>query len=254
MSLSHGNNSIPLGKLLMGFDASNTKAYPGTGNIIYDMKNANNAATVNMGTDIEFATDEGGAFNMIAGNSYINFTGVAANIASILNLSNFAIETLVQSTDVTYPHSYHPLFVGSTARDLNDNGWSIGNSWDGTDTSVSIRAADGTNFGTVNMALAVQHRPVINKIYHRVCNIDRSSGVTTTLYQNGELVGQENISNVTGGIYDESNTDFQGGTLFGYVFGWRFQGKVYSVKIYDGTLSIDEIGALFNNIDKRYTI
>jgi hypothetical protein len=65
-------------------------------------------------------------------------------------------------------------------------------------------------------------------------------------------MGTHNASSVTGSIYDGTTTDFQTGVVFGYVWGWRFIGGIYTIKVYNRILSGNEIVQNYNATKLRF--
>jgi hypothetical protein len=165
-----------------------------------------------------------------------------ATLAAILGSSNLTVETIVKSTNVVYPRSRHPFFINATVTSATDRGWSVGHT--SSSTSIEVRASDGVNLavGTIN------HTVTQSTTYHRTFTIDRSSGLLTKYYVNGIYIGQFNAPSITGSIFSNQIVKF------GEVWGWRYIGDLYIIKIYNRILSENEIKANFEATRGRYGI
>ena len=224
--------------LVLHLDAANSRSYPGTGTTWNDLS-ANKRQISSSG--LTYNSNQGGALNMPTGSELLTIVPTT-EIANILAAQDFSIETVVKSTNVVYPRSRHPIYVNDTVTATSTKGWSAGHT--STATQIEIRACDGVNL--VNGY--IQHSVEEATVYHRVFTISRSSGLLTTYYVNGIQVGQVNAPAVTGTIYTSGNI------VFGNVWGWRYIGDIYSVKVYSKVLSVAEIQQNYQATRTRYGI
>jgi hypothetical protein len=232
------NTSIVRNGLVMYFDAANPKSYPGSGATWFDLSSLRNNGTLINGT--LFNTDTKG-INFDGGDEDFRITPNAA-LATILGSSNLTIETFVKSTNVVYPRSRHPFFINDIATSSSNKGWSVGHN--ASSTSIEVRASDGVSLAVGTISHTVQE----STTYHRIFTIDRSSGLLTKYYVNGNYIGQFNAPSITGTIF--SNQIIK----FGDVWGWRYIGDLYIIKIYSRLLSESEIQANFQSLRGRYDI
>lgn len=233
------NTSIVRDGLVLYLDATNPKSYPGSGSSWIDLSSLKNNGTLINGT--LFNTETKG-INFDGGDEDFRVTP-DATLAAILATSDLTIETFVKSTDVVYPRSRHPFFINATVTSVSDLGWSVGHR--ASTNYIEVRASDGVNLATGS----IYHSTIQESTtYHRVFTIDRSSGLLTSYYINGSYVGQFNAPAVTGPIF--SNKIIK----FGEVWGWRYIGDLYIIKIYSKILSENEIKANFEALRGRYGI
>lgn len=224
--------------LVLHLDAANPKSYPGSGTIWNDL-------TINKrqisSSGLTYNTNQGGALNMPTGGELLTIVPTTEQ-ANILASQDFSIETVVKSTNVVYPRSRHPLYVNDTVTAATTKGWSAGHA--STATQIEIRACDGVNLANGYIQHSVQEATT----YHRVFTISRASGLLTTYYVNGVQIGQVNAPSVTGTIYSSGNI------VFGNVWGWRFIGDIYLIKVYNRVLSLAEIQQNYEALRGRYGI
>ena len=72
--------------------------------------------------------------------------------------------------------------------------------------------------------------------------------MSTTYFVNGEQIGQVNAPTVTGTIYNNGNL------VLGNVWGWRYIGDIYLIKVYNKVLTNAEIKQNFEATRKRYGV
>lgn len=243
MSCASGPNIIKSNQLF-NFDAAHQNSYSGTGYTWYDLKN-NRPLSISLG---EYSSNNFGALNFPIGNEYFSLPLIGNEDLSILGTTDFTIETVVRSDDVAYPRSRHPLKLFHTVTGASTPGWSCGHS--STSTSMEIMCADGTNHSRI----IIDTDDILESTYyHRVLTVSRSSGLLTKLFINGKYIGQANATNVTGSIYNP--TPENGSILgFGNVWGWRYIGEIFIIKIYDKVLTDNEIIQNHNALRSRFNI
>jgi hypothetical protein len=244
MALYHSPLVVTDG-LVLYLDAANTKSYPGSGTAWNDLsQNGNNAALVN---GLLFTNTGSGELFMDGGDEYIRIPP-SSNLSNYFSTGSFTVETIVRSTNVSYPQSRHPIYVNGTVVGTAYRGWSAGHN--STSTQIEIRVSDGTNFSSGY----ISHTVAQSTPYHRVFTVDRTFGCSTNYYVNSALIGNHNATSVTGSIYDGTTTDFQTGMVFGYVWGWRYIGGISIIKVYNKVLSQAEITQNFNALRTRFGI
>lgn len=237
MSIYSGPEIITDG-LVLSLDAANPKSYPGTGNTWYDLSLNKHTPTI---TGLTYTTANSGSMNMPLGSEL--FTVVPnSSLAQIFASGDFSIETVVRSTNGVYPRSRHPIYVNDTVTGASVKGWSAGHG--ATATQIELRVCDGTNLANKFIAHTVQE----STVYHRVFTISRAAGALTKYYVNGALIGDFDAPSVTGTIYSGNNL------VFGNVWGWRYIGDIFSIRIYNKVLTSNEIKKSFNATRGRFGI
>jgi len=242
MSVSGGPNIVEDG-LVLYLDAANIKSYGGSGTVWNDLSGNGNVANLVNGT--LFTTSSGGSVYMDGGNEYLRVSP-SSNLSEYFSTNSFSIETVVKSDNVVYPRSRHPIYINGTVTSNSTPGWSAGHQ--STATSIQIISGDGVNRQVTN----INHNVVESTIYHRIFTIDRTNGVLTKYYVNGNYIGEANHASVIGSIYDGITTDFQTGFVFGYVWGWRYIGDIYKISVYNKVLTPQEIQNNYNALKGRF--
>jgi hypothetical protein len=234
------NTSVVRDGLVLYLDAANLKSYPGSGATWFNLAGfENNATIVN---SIVYNSNSKGAINFDTGNEDIVISTLTSSLADHLSSGNFTVETFVKSTNVVYPRSRHPFYINDTVTSSSTKGWSVGHS--SSASTIEVRTCDGTNLSSGTIAHSVQE----STTYHRIFTVNRSSGLLTRYYVNGNYIGQFNSPSVTGTIYSS------GGIKFGDVWGWRYIGDIYVIKIYNRILSDSEIKNNFESLKGRFGI
>jgi|694.fasta_scaffold115887_5 hypothetical protein len=243
MVLNRDYESIKTDGLVLDLDAGFVSSYPKNGTTWYDLSgNENNASLVN---GLQFNNTNSGEIYMDGGDEYIQVSP-SVNLQSYFSNNSFTITLIVKSDNVVYPRSRCPIYVNSTVVGPSYKGWSAGHGASGS--SMQIRVGDGTNLSQTDIPHVVSE----STVYLRTFTIDRTNGALTKYYVNGSYIGQHNATNVTGSIYDGTNTDFVTGFVFGYVWGWRFIGGIYNIMVYNRLLSETEILQNFNAQKGRF--
>ena len=224
--------------LVLALDATNSKSYPGSGNTWFDLSpNKLTPAT----TGLTYTNTYSGSMNMTLGNELLTVVP-SASLGQTFETGDFSIETVVRSTNGVYPRSRHPIYVNDTVTSASVKGWSAGHG--ATATQIELRVCDGINLANKFLSHTVQE----STVYHRVFTISRASGVLTKYYVNGALIDDFNAPSVTGTIYSGNNL------VFGNVWGWRYIGDIFSIRVYDRVLTAAEIKQSFNATRARYNI
>lgn len=229
--------------LVINLDAADINSYPGSGTTWYDLSgNGNNASLVN---GLAYTSVNKGEVFMDGGDEYIRIPP-SSNLTSYFSTSSFTVETVVRSTNVTYPQSRHPFYVNGTVTSTPNRGWSVGHA--SSTSTLEVRVSDGTNISNTLIAHTVSEATP----YHRVFTVDRAVGCVTKYYVNSLLYGTHNASTVVGSIYDGTTTDFETGVVLGYVWGWRYIGGVSLIRVYNRVLTLAEIQQNYNATKNRF--
>lgn len=234
MSIYHSPTIVTNG-LFLSLDAANKRSYSGSGTSWLDASGNNNNSSISSAPT--FDSQNKGAIFINSQDVVVPHT---STISSFFATGSFTIETIVKSTDSTYPLSRHPFFVNQNPTASNIPGWSVGHGI--SSSSIEVRSCDGTNLNST----FINHNVVESTIYHRVFVVSRSPALTTNYYVNGQYVGQAVASSVTGSIYGS------GGFAFGNVWGWRYKGFLYIIRIYNRALNQNEISTNFNATRLRF--
>jgi hypothetical protein len=236
-------DNIVTNGLVLNLDSSQKNSHPGSGTIWYDLSgNGNDASLLN---GLQFNNTNSGEIYMDGGDEYIQVTP-SSNLQSYFSNNSFTITLIVKSDNVVYPRSRCPIYVNSTVTGSSYKGWSAGHG--ASASSIQIRVGDGTNLSVADIPHVVSE----STVYLRTFTVDRTNGALTKYYVNGSYIGQHNATNVTGSIYDGTNTDFVTGLVFGYVWGWRFIGGIYNIMVYNRLLSETEILQNYNTQKTKF--
>ena len=230
-------DNIVTNGLVLSLDCSQKNSHPGSGTSWYDLSgNGNDASLLN---GLQFNSTNSGEIYMDGGDEYIQVPP-SSNLQSYFSNNSFTITVIVKSDNVVYPRSRCPIYVNSTVTASSYKGWSAGHG--ASASSIEIRVGDGTNLSNG----FISHNVAESTVYLRTFTVDRTNGALTKYYVNGSYIGQHIATNVTGSIYDGTNTDFVTGFVFGYVWGWRFIGGIYNIMVYNRLLSETEILQNYN--------
>jgi hypothetical protein len=200
-------------------------------------------STVTYQNTVSYSSDNEGGINMDTGDEYLHITP-SPTLASILPQSDLTVELVVRSDDVVYPRSRIPFYIGSDANVSTEKGWSIGHR--ASSTKLEMSAADGTTRETLDLTVTTIEE---STTYHRVFTINRTTGVNSDFYLNGEFEVNYDLPNITGDIYNSGDK-----ITLGYIQGWRFIGDIYIIKIYNRILSATEIAQNFNAYKNRFNL
>lgn len=153
-------------------------------------------------------------------------TSYLYSAASNLNpgTGSLTVEGWVYATDYTYPGTR--FAVGNYAGSGTPC-WAIDASYyaDG----MYVLFSDGTNRVNATISLDSGYRPpdTINKWAHIAVVFDRSAGRTYAYINGKKQSNSENISSVTGNVYNPSNQ-----VQIGNAAGWKIYGRVDNIRIY----------------------
>ena len=224
--------------LIMHLDAADKNSYPGSGTTWYDLSGNNSNGTLVNG--LLYSNLRGGAFTMDGGDETITFS--SSILDTTLPSNSFTLISVVEAANIVYPRSTHPFSIYGNPT-VSSKGWQAG---EGTsDTYINIEVSDGTNYTYGYLYPTAQ----INTIYHRVFTVDRTAGVTSTYYINGQQIGLVTAPTVTGTIYTAGST-----IQFGNNVGWRFIGNIYQFQMYNKVLTPAEIQQNYQQHRTRFNL
>jgi hypothetical protein len=234
---------IVTSNLSVYLDASESASYPGSGTTWTDLSgNGNNATLVN---GVGYNSGNGGSLVFDGSDDSITIAN-SLSLQNTLSLNSFSITTVSKSIDfTTSPKSLHPFWMETYV--LNGT-WAIANrgmsSADGGNGPSSY-AIEVNNGGTYFVG-SVNHNAVTSTIYHRTIVIDRTNGFTFKYYVNGIFLGETGSTSITGSIYTS------GGMSFGNMWGWVFNGNLYSLYLHSKALTASEISQNFSAVKWRF--
>jgi hypothetical protein len=169
-----------------------------------------------------------------------------ANIGAVLSASlsipnTFSFACWVKNNDLTYPQAPLPMKFSNGApystASTSNKGWEFSHGNNSKLTLNNGSTAQELNFGT-------PHASYLGSWYHLVftvdCHLKKAS-----LFINGELKGEKSFT----------VTDFSGTYTFslGQIHGWKLDGFVNDIRIYDHALSQAEVKELSKALVVHYT-
>lgn len=229
MALFQGKN-LTSSNLVLHLDATNTKSYSGFGNTWYDISGYGNNGTLNNGV---LYNSYGGFFELDGSNDYIEIphstslnigTGTSATIEIVYDVYNFSTASSLiakRSSDVSTATDY--MLFNST-----DLYWLTGDS-SGTGNSLATSSfKENRNIQTVSATI-------------------NSTTTNKKIYKDGNRV----ISATYASKVASNSASVFLGKHFGS--GLYFNGRIYSVKIYNRELTDTEIAQNFQANKIKYT-
>jgi len=225
MSIFAGPKIVDEG-LVFYLDAANLKSYPETGTIWTNL--SNNANNGNLINGPSYSTANKGFFSFDGSNDHISFS-------SNPSLTNqISVEVVV--------------FLNSTTP--NGNGWILGRegSYRMTYNSGSINwVCSTTNNGWFTTGTSINAQAsVTSKITHIVGTYD---GSNVRLYIDGILM--QTGSNISGNILTNGAYELMKSSAFNIDYG---KGNLYLHKIYNRSISLNEVKQNFEATRGRYNI
>lgn len=243
MSTKCGPNIITDG-LVLYLDAANSKSYPGSGTVWYDLSGYGNNTSIITGI-----YNSNGYFESSgeAPSTLSFFTSNSASLYSTLSvtLGGWTIEEIVLIDDTTYPESTAGTTFGTTVYNIGSIGfdWGHGNT---VPSKINMYANDGTTRISGDIILNTTQSKY-DKLIHRCFVYDRTLG-EIRVYYNGIYQNKLNISTITGRIYNSY------GISWGTLYGWQHDGYRSGMRIYNKILSLEEIEQNFNATKTRYEL
>ena len=230
MALFQGKN-LTSSNLVLHLDASNTKSYSGTGNTWYDLSGYGNNGTLNNGV---LYNSYGGFFELDGSNDYIEIphstslnigTGTSATIEIVYDAYNFSTASSLiakRSSDVSTATDY--MIFNST-----DLYWLTGDSSGTGNSLVTSSFKENRNIQTISATI-------------------NSSSTNKKIYKDGNQV----ISATYASKVASNSASVFLGKHFGS--GFYFNGRLYSVKIYNRELTDVEIAKNFQANKLKFSI
>ena len=228
MALFQGKN-LTSSNLVLHLDATNTKSYSGSGNTWYDLSGFGNNGTLNNGV---LYNSYGGFFEFDGSNDYIEIphstslnigTGTSATIEIVYDVYNYVPNSSLiakRSADNNSSTDYMIYFNTTLS-------WLTGNSGTGDDL-VTSSFQENRNIQTVSTTI-------------------NSTTTNKKIYKDGNRVLSTTYSSKTA---SNSASVFLG-KYFGS--GFYFNGRIYSVKIYNRELTDTEIANNFQANKLKYS-
>lgn len=243
MSFNYSPKIITNG-LVACFDVGNTKSYPGSGDIWYDISKGDNYATINPG-GVVFDSSNGGNFV---------FTGIFADYLTLLDTR---LKTLFNNTDNKHTISFwlkNTTTPGSGQVQILFNVFSTG--YGGGRTFGLYN-----NTGVLEMFANMFQAPAnfasnhirFDEFFNRITNICfQWDGLNYNIYINGNLQTPTTFTNLTTTGLTLSETPITIGADASIVGNPHFIGNIYQTSFYDRELNGDEILRNFNAIKGRF--
>lgn len=218
-------------RMMIGFPTPTTQI----GSTWFNLAANSSNGVLNALPTVGYNPKNGGAIRLAgnASNSTVQFTP-PASLQSAFSTDNFTICVTNETTDLTNPGSQLTFNLsGSNTPRSNRRGWGIGEGDSGN--TITILQSDGTAAYQSSVITATQN---LNQVYHKTFVVNRTVGSATSVYLNGTLVGTASSSLITGSLYTPgSESDSQ----FGNVAGWKMNGNIYNILIYNRALTDAEV-------------
>lgn len=229
MALAHNANIVRDG-LVLHLDAANPKSYPGSGTVWTDLSgNGNNGTLIN---GVGFSSELNGCLTFNGSNQYVSLTTVP-QIAQSIYSSTVEIIAYRNRTN-----AFEVMFGGGGQS--SNAGFYFG-----------FRSTSGNNFMYAYFSNDQDGAtPSTNVAWnHYVATYNVSNG-SRFRYFNSSLLSPSQSSGVT----NTSANRFSIGAFQDTTAQYFFQGKIASVKIYNRSLTVNEIRQNFEAVRGRYGI
>lgn len=224
MALQHSPSIVTSG-LVLCLDPANPRSYPGSGTTLNDLSGNGYTGTIYNGVTYTAGT-----------NGYFTYDGVDDRVITTIapNYPNTTWEAWVYCTQNI---STYNMFMGDWLPYFSFYG---GNSLYFSNT-----------IGGVQQTIQTASNLSLNTWYHAAFTTAfNGSSTVASIYTNGVQTATNTFSGQQGA---PSGTFTIGDGYSGYAW-YPFKGNVSSVKIYNRTLSLDEINQNFNALRGRYGI
>lgn len=237
---THGYVSSGMKLYLDGIDNNGTGGDHSSSNSLWQDLSGNNFSGILNGYE---SVD----LSNVWGSSYLNFYGNQSVNTEVFNTSTITLEAVVST---------------NTLRDLGfDNGinneQTIIANYEQTGCGLKFGSPSSTkkynflNYASANTyTLYDTNTAVRNKIYYIAATCD---GTTSKFYVNGQLVATD----TTGGVTSAANNSIWaigGNPMDGATVNKYFNGRIYSVRMYNRALSSTEITSNYNNDVTRFGV
>jgi hypothetical protein len=244
-----GPNNITKDGLLIYIDPSNTKSYPGSGNIVYDlMRNSN----VNMLGTTSVVSGSISGSNLTV--PFMSLTGTGS--ANYGSFSNNSIFNNVVNCSCEFVAFWGTLGTGGPDTLFSNESARFYVSANGSgNLGGFVRGSNGTQFegnssgnGTVTT----------NTWYHLVFTVNFTSNFS--VYRNGVLVGSNSISTVGGNWANPLAATTGFGAAIGSRYGGngtpgtKMTGGMGLFKFYNRALTATEINQNYNSLKPRFNL
>lgn len=230
-------------RFLLGFPTPTTLI----GGTWFDISGGGTNATLNSLPTVNYNSKNGGAvvLNGNTNNSLIQFTP-STSLQSAFSTGNFTICITNETNNLANPGSQLSFNLsGSNTPRSNRRGWGIGEGDSGN--RITILQSDGTAAYQSTVITATQ---ALNTIYHKTFVVNRAVGSATSVYVNGVLAGTASSSLLTGSFYTPGA---ESASQFGDIAGWKMNGNVYNILIYNRALTDAEVKQNYYYFGTRFT-
>jgi hypothetical protein len=227
MALFQGKN-LTSSNLVLHLDATNTKSYSGSGNTWYDISGYGNNGTLNNGV---LYNSYGGFFELDGSNDYIEIPH-----STSLNIGTGTSATIEIVYDV-YNYVPNSSLIAKRSADNNSS----------TDYMIYFNTTlswlTGTSTGDDLVTSSFQE----NRNIQTVTATINSTTTNKKIYKDG--------SRVISTTYTSKSSSNSASVFLGKYFGsgFYFNGRIYSVKIYNRELTDTEIAQNFEANNQKYT-
>lgn len=230
--------------LILHLDAGNSASYPGSGTTWTDLSgNGNNGTLVN---GVGYNAANGGSLVFDGVNDYCNVSETANMTPQILTVECIFKVTSDVNTGVFGNPAFQYLIFRQNTRTSSFEAYTIGYS----ETSRSISATATPSGGFQYSIGSPNNTVLLNLVYFVSVVFDAT---TMFLYLNGSLVAT--APKASGINYRSDHTLKIGRTVpVGTSWDAAFNGSIYSVKIYNRVLTLQEIQQNFNATRGRFGI
>ena len=237
----YGTPTIVTNGLVLNLDAANTKSYVSGSTVWRDISgNSFNGSFIN---GLTFSNQNGGTIVFDGSNDYISFGSFSTTSPLSFTSGSFTLEHWVKPTALQ-PGTY----FGLTNMILTKGPASTFNYATQITTSGSVSFIHRDNsesliFNTFTVG------NILNTVSHLVFAIN-SSGTQISLYINGLLSGTQNLTGKPITPYNNDLVSVGGGNLGNT--NAVFIGNIYVNRIYNRTLSAQEITQNYNALKSRF--
>ena len=212
-----------------------------TGTVAYDMTGNRNSGS--------FSVDPTQSTSTCKVGNCLNYNGTTGGVVSItsssslnFSTSSFSVSMWGFHRDFTYPKTWFMINKSNGCYVAGRPGWDIGHGFNSS--GINICYSDGVN-GSSNRSLTFesQYRPdaVKNKWTHLVIVFDTSSHFIKAYVNSIKQTQELDISTITGSVNNSNSLNIGG------MYGWKTDGFLDDVRIYNRALSADEVKQLYNS-------
>lgn len=229
---------------VLWLDAGIATSYPGTGTTWNDLSGNGNSATLVGG--VAYSSVNSGVMDINGTTGYIT-----AGSGNSLNFGtgSFTVSYWGKYHDYTYPKTFGSIKKSSpNCFSAGGIGWDFGHTYNSSGIDVCVN--DGVNLVRNTLIFNVGSRPpdLLNKWTNLVYVVNRSSDKVIGYVNGVRQTNEISISTVTGST-DNTNT-----LTFWTLYGWSVDGMISDVRLYNNSLSDDDIKQNFDALRSRYGI